>query len=428
MEYKTITPKGAIRGEIIPPGDKSISHRAIIFSALADGKSTIENFLESEDCLSTVEAFKAMGVSIEKKQKYLCIDGVGLNGLCRPKDDLFVGNSGTTMRLLSGILAAQSFDSTLDGDESLRNRPMDRIVEPLRKMGAVISGNRDRHHAPLHIHGTQLKGIRFEEKRGSAQVKSCVLLAGLYADKETIVHEIKPSRDHTERMLSLFNARFVKKGELSTIKKTESLKSQRIHVPGDISSAAFFIVAALLLKGSELKIINVGLNPSRIGVLKVLREMGAAITITDIHGTHEPYGTITVKGSELHGIKINQAMIPAIIDELPIIMVAAACAKGETVIKGAEELRVKETDRLKSMCSGLKQLGSDVHETKDGAIIQGGKRFKGNVTLDSCNDHRTAMSLAIAGLHAEQEIAISNPDSVSISYPDFFNTINNLTQ
>ncbi len=428
MENVTITPKKYIRGEIEPPGDKSISHRSVMLASLADGKSVIENFLDADDCLSTVNSFKSMGVDVNISEKFITINGVGLNGLRSPKEPLYLGNSGTTMRLLSGILSAQNFETILMGDESLQSRPMDRIIKPLGLMGASIKGNGKRQTAPLTIMGSKLHGIEFEEVYGSAQVKSSILLAGMYADGKTIVHETKISRDHTERMLKLFNAPFKKENNICTIKTTEYLNAKSFLIPGDISSASFFIVAAILLKNSELIVKNVGLNPTRLGFITVLKKMGANIDIRIKNDDFEPTGNIIARSSSLKGIKIEKSIIPLLIDELPIIMVAASYAEGETVIQGAQELRVKETDRIKSMSEGLNSIGAKTKETEDGLIIQGCSKTKGKASVDSYDDHRTAMSLAIAALNSDDEVNISNTRCVSISYPKFFETLKLLSE
>jgi len=418
-----IAKKEAIEGTIIVPGDKSISHRAVILSALSTGKSTFENMLLGADCLSTVSAFRMMGVPIQIQEHVMTVEGCGLCGLSTPKNALDIGNSGTTIRLLSGILSAQKFESTLFGDASLNSRPMGRIIDPLRLMGARIDGTGDKATAPLSIRGGVLQGIFFEETKGSAQVKSSVLLAGMYAKGETTVVEVKPSRDHTERMLQLFNAPFEKKDKHLTIQECESLTPVQQMIPNDISSAAFFIVAALILDDSEIVLPNVGLNPTRMGIIKVLQSMGADIEVVITADDYEPIGTITARSSNLTGIDIDPDLIPFIIDELPILMIAASCASGTTTITGAQELRVKETDRIASMARGLTLLNIPITETEDGVIIDGVTNLEGGVTIDSCHDHRTAMSFAILALKTEKGIDVVNPSCVEISYPNFFQTL-----
>ena len=431
MGNVVVSPKSKICGQVIPPGDKSISHRAVMFSAFACGKSSFNNFLFSDDCKSTIRAFKQMGVEIETEGNSVTVNGVGFCGLKAPDGVLDVGNSGTTMRLLSGILAGQSFDTVLTGDASLCSRPMKRVVDPLRLMGADISGNGQKHLAPLTIKGKKLRAINFDEELGSAQVKSCVLLAGLFADGKTCVNEKKHSRDHTERMLMKFNAPFEKIGnQLCVSKAVESLTAQSFSIPADISSAAFFIVAGLIMPNSCVEIRNVGLNPTRTGVINVLKRMGADITVSVVEDSFEPVGTITSKSSRLNGVEITGDEIPFFIDELPILMTAAAFAEGVTVISGAEELRVKETDRIASMVDGLSDLGVDIKATDDGAIINGNSDavLCGNVSVNSFHDHRTAMSIAIAALRADADVTIIDHECVAISYPDFFSDLKRLTE
>jgi len=391
-----------------------------MFSALAEGKSRVTNFLRAQDCLSTISAFRALGVSIEDHADgTVIIEGQGLHGLKQPDKELYMGNSGTTMRLLMGILAGQSFIATLTGDASLSMRPMGRVADPLRKMGAKIQSPKDKDICPLSIKGGALSGIDYTNDLGSAQVKSAILLAGLYAEGQTIVREPIPSRDHTERMLELYGANFERDGTTLQVSKTERLNPQDIVVPGDPSSAAFFAVAGCLVPDSELVIKNVGLNPGRIGFLEVLKEMGADISIENRVEGCEPVGDIRVRSSKLTGVKISRPQIPSLIDELPILMVACSRASGASELRGAKELRVKETDRIKAICENLGALGVAVKELDDGCVIEGGASFRGAKT-ESFGDHRMAMAMAVAATVADEPVEIFGSEAVDISYPAFF--------
>ncbi|MBI4549469.1 MAG: 3-phosphoshikimate 1-carboxyvinyltransferase [Candidatus Omnitrophica bacterium] len=415
-----------VKGTLSPPGDKSISHRAIMLSSLAEGESRIENFLRAEDCLSTVEAFRTLGVSIEvPPEGAVIVKGQGMAGLKAPGKEVYVGNSGTTMRLLLGILAGQPFIATLSGDASLTRRPMKRVTDPLRAMGAKIQGPQDANFPPLTVKGGELRGIEFDNELSSAQVKSALLLAGLFAEGETRVKEKIPSRDHTERMLTLFGADFERQGPVSIVRKTRSLKPQAMAVPADISSAAFFIVAALITPGSDVLIKNVILNPTRTGILKVLEKMGAQISLENVRENWEPVGDLRVRSSVLKGVRITKKSIPSLIDELPVLMVACALAEGPSEIRGAAELRVKETDRIKAMCDNLGRLGVEVKEFADGCRIQGTGTFRAAET-DSFDDHRIAMSMAVGGLRSSGEVAIRGKECVAISYPRFFEDLGRL--
>jgi 3-phosphoshikimate 1-carboxyvinyltransferase len=416
-ELKT-SPISKVEGEYTPPGDKSISHRLAMLGALTEGKSHFTNFLSSEDCLKTIQAFEAMGISFDLAKDELTVYGKGLHGLAQPKYELNLGNSGTTMRLLLGILAGQPFESRLTGDQSLCKRPMRRVTEPLKKMGASIDGRDHANYAPLTVHGGRLTGIGWKNEIASAQVKSAVLLAGLYAEGETWVEEQTASRDHTERLLSAFGAPFRQSGFRSVIKKTDRLKAIQFQVPGDISSAAFLMVAALVVPDSNLIVKHVGLNPTRIGLIEVLKSMGAKISFEITENKNEPVGTIRVQSSRLKGATVSQDLIPSLIDELPILMIAFALAEGTSVIRGAEELRVKETDRIHSMAVGLKAVGAKVAEQRDGCVIEGIKEFEGG-TISSFGDHRTAMSFLIAGLRSKKGIRVQDTDCVQTSYPEF---------
>ena len=409
-----------LKGEITVPGDKSISHRGIMLGALANGTTSITNFLKGADCLSTISCFQKMGIEIEETENEILVHGKGLHGLSAPKEILDAGNSGTTTRLISGILAGQNFSCDLTGDASIQKRPMKRIMTPLSMMGADITSVHNNGCAPLHIKGAPLKGISYQSPVASAQVKSCVLFAGLYADGKTSVTEPFLSRNHSELMLSSFGASVQTCGTTATIEPEPVLTAQRVEVPGDISSAAFFITAGLLIPGSELLIKNVGINPTRDGILRVCRQMGANLELLNTRTQcGEPVADILVKHSELNGTVIEGDLIPTLIDELPVIAVMAACANGETIIRNAEELKVKESNRLEIIVHHLSEMGCDITGTEDGMIIRGGKPLHGAV-LDSHLDHRIAMSFAVAGLVADGETEITNADCVNISYPGFY--------
>lgn len=414
--------KTPLHGELAVPGDKSISHRSIMLGALAKGTTRVENFLQGADCISTIDCFRAMGISIENHadQNQVLIHGRGLHGLTAPGSVLDCGNSGTTTRLISGILAAQPFASELTGDASIRKRPMGRIITPLTAMGADISSINGNGCAPLRIRGQRLTGIHYQSPVASAQVKSSVLLAGLYADGTTTVTEPYLSRNHTERMLEGFGAKMTCDGTSASLTPPKELFAQEFAVPGDISSAAYFITAAALIPGSELLIRNVGVNPTRDGILRVYRDMGADISLLNERTVSgEPVADLLIRGSLLHGTAIGGSVIPALIDELPIIAVATCFAEGETVISDATELKVKESNRIAVMTEGLSAMGADVTETEDGMIIRGGRPLKAAV-IDSCLDHRIAMSFTIAGLLCGEMPDIRGGDCVRISYPSFY--------
>ena len=426
MSEITITPCRSIRGELTVPGDKSISHRAIMISSLSTGKTEIEGLCFGEDLLRTIEAFRQMGVVIEwETKRVVLVRGKGLKGLKPPEEPFYLGNSGTTMRLLLGILAGQEFESELSGDDSLNQRPMKRVTEPLRLMGAHIQGRDDANFAPLTIRGGNLKGIDYPSKIASAQVKSAILLAGLYAQGTTRLTEPEKSRDHTERMLKLFAVPLKTYGHRVTITlpKKDLFSPGKIVVPGDISSAAFFLVAAAIAEGSQLTVKSVGLNPTRTGIIDILKRMGADIEISNIKyqksKIYEPVGDITVKGAKLLATTIKVREIPRAIDELPILMVAASCARGKTCIRGAGELRVKETDRINSMVTNLNKMGAKIKVDSEGnIIIEGTERLRGS-RVDSFADHRTAMSMVIAGLVAEDKTTVTDTACINTSFPDF---------
>ncbi|MFA5960318.1 MAG: 3-phosphoshikimate 1-carboxyvinyltransferase [Tatlockia sp.] len=411
-------PVCGLQGEITVPGDKSISHRAIMLGAIAKGSTTVTGFLDGEDCLATLKAFQGMGVAIEGPQdNRVIIHGVGKYGLKKPAEVIDCGNSGTTIRLMAGLLAAQPFDSELTGDESLKKRPMERISRPLQQMGAEITTHQGR--PPLHIRGgCRLQGITYAMPLASAQVKSCLLLAGLYAEGETCVIESKPTRDHTERMLRTFSYPVhVAHGKITLNSASECIGTT-IQVPGDISSAAFFIVAATLVPGASLLIRNVGINPTRTGIIEILTRMGANIAfLNERENGSERVADLLVKHAPLHGITIPAALIPLAIDEFPILFIAAACAKGVTLLRGAEELRSKESDRIGAMAEGLARLGIEVEVYEDGLSITGGKIQGGEI--DSHHDHRIAMAFAIAGAVAVLPILIKDCKNVATSFPSF---------
>lgn len=420
-------PAKGLRGEIQVPGDKSISHRAVFFGSISEGTTEVEGFLEGEDNLSTIGAFRAMGIDIEHTPGgTVKIHGKGPNGLSEPLDVIDAGNSGTTARLLTGVLSAQPFFSVITGDSSLRTRPMKRVVEPLSMMGAAISGRYGNSLLPLAISGKKLAGIEYRTPVASAQLKSAILLAGLYADGETVVIEPQKSRDHTERMLSYLGAGIRVEGNSVRVKKAKTLRGGHIAVPGDISSAAFFMVGAMITPDSELIINNVGINPTRTGIINILSKMGGDVkTLNATDACGEPVARILVKSSVLKGIEIPADVLLPAIDEFPIICIAAAYAAGTTTISGAKELRVKESDRIAVMAQTLDLLGIKNTEKEDGIIIEGIARgsVAGGVTVDSRGDHRIAMSAAIAALRARRGVSITGARSVDVSFPGFFQAL-----
>lgn len=408
----------ALQGSIEVPGDKSISHRAVMLGAIAKGTTTIDGFLDGADCLATVNAFRSMGVTIEvPKANRVVIHGVGKKGLKKPDVALDCRNSGTTMRLLAGLLAAQNFSSQLIGDSSLLKRPMERIARPLRQMGAEIFTDDGR--PPLLIHGTKhLQGISYEMPEASAQVKSGLLLAGMYAQGETTLIEPSMTRDHMERLLTAFSYPIRKSDNAVTINAKSECQAIDIQIPGDISSAAFFMVAATLIPRSDLWIRQVGINPARMGVIHILNRMGASIEITHkrLYG-EEPVADLHIRSACLEGIDIPASMVPSAIDEFPILFIAAACAKGHTLLHGAKELRHKESDRIDVMVDGLRQLGIDARALNDGVHIRGGQLRGG--TINSHHDHRVAMAFAMAGALADQPVTIQHAESIATSFPGF---------
>lgn len=423
-----ISPLSSLKGTISIPGDKSISHRSIMFGAIANGLTEVTGFLDGADCRSTIECFRRMGVEIDHSlgSDTVLVHGNGLHGLKESETILDVGNSGTTTRLISGILSGQNFTSRLNGDESIQSRPMKRIMDPLTQMGADIKSEYNNGCAPLIINPSTLHGIHYNSPVASAQVKSCILLAGLYADSETSVTEPALSRDHTERMLRAFGADISTNQLTASIKPNPTLTGQEIKVPGDISSAAYFLAAGLIVPNSEITLRNVNINPTRAGIITVIKDMGGKIEFSNerlVSG--EPVADLTVSSSSLHGTVIEGDIIPTLIDEIPIIAVLAAFASGKTIIRDAAELKVKESNRIDTVCQNLSLMGADISPTEDGMIIRGGKSLHG-AFIKTHADHRIAMSFAIAGLAADSDLTLDHPECVSISYPSFYDTIEKL--
>jgi len=421
IQPMTTAPARAIRGEVTVPGDKSISHRSIMLGSIANGTTTITNFLRGEDNFATMAAFRAMGVAIEDDGQTVTVHGAGLRGLQEPGDVVDCGNSGTTIRLMTGLLSGQRFFSVLTGDQYLRKRPMKRVTEPLARMGAQIQGRGNGTLAPLAITGTQLQGISYQSPIASAQVKSALMLAGLYADGITTITEPTLSRDHSERMLRYFGANLETTGSMVTLQGGQELQGREICVPGDISSAAFLLVAALIVPGSELLIRNVGVNPTRTGVIDILQAMGGDIVLQNQRElSGEPVADLLVRSSRLKGIEISGEVVPRAIDEFPAICVAAALAEGATVLRDARELRVKETDRIAAMSANLRLIGAGaIEETEDGMVIQGVASLTGG-TVTSFGDHRIAMSLSIAALASQAAVTVDDVSCVATSFPGFY--------
>lgn len=404
------------KGCITVPGDKSISHRAVMLGAIADGTTHISGFLNGADCTATINCFRDMGIDIEYSGDKVTVHGKGMHSLKAPEKMLYTGNSGTTTRLLCGLLSGQPFDISITGDESICKRPMGRVTKPLSMMGANI----DNEYCPLYIHGSKLHGIEYDMPVASAQVKTALILAGLYADGETIIHEKEKSRDHTELMLSAMGADIHTDGLTIKVKKTERLEPQNVEVPGDISSAAFFMVLGSILSDSEITILNTGINPTRTGIIDVLTAMGADIEITNERvSAGESTADIIVRSSSLTGTEIGGDIIPRLIDELPVIAVAAVFAQGTTVIRDAAELKVKETNRIRAVVDEFKKCGIDIEETDDGMIIHGGKKIHG-ADFATYGDHRMAMSLTVLAQLAEGDSTLDNANCVDVSYPTFF--------
>lgn len=403
-------------GQIKVPGDKSISHRAVMLGSLANGVTEISGFLKGADCLSTIDCFKKMGIDIDINGENITVHGNGLRGLKKPDEMLYTGNSGTTTRLLCGILAGQNFDTSITGDASIQKRPMGRVVQPLSMMGAKIENE----YCPLYITGTKLHGIDYKMPVASAQVKTAIILAGLYADGETVIHEIEKSRDHTELMLSAMGADLTVDNLDITVKPTNDLTAVNVDVPGDISSAAFFLVLGAIMPNSQITVTNVGINHTRTGIIDVLKDMGADITLENVHtSAGETVADITVRSSSLKGTTVGGDIIPRLIDELPIIAVAAVFADGQTVIKDAQELKVKETNRIRAVVDEFNKCGIDITETDDGMIINGGKSIHG-ANFKTYGDHRMAMSLTVLAQLADGESTLDDSDCACVSYPTFF--------
>jgi 3-phosphoshikimate 1-carboxyvinyltransferase len=423
-----VRPARRLAGRVAVPGDKSISHRAALLGALASGRTEITGFLEGEDCLATLRAVRALGAEVTRKGPgHYLVDGAGLDGLTEPDNVIDCGNSGTGARLLVGVLAGQPFWTVLTGDDSLRSRPMERVAEPLRRMGATVVGRREGSRLPLAVRGARpLRALTYASPVASAQVKTALLLAGLWADGPVTVREPTPSRDHTERMLGGFGARLTAGPEGITLTPGAPLAGQPVAVPGDISSAAFFLVAAAVAPDAEVTVTQVGTNPTRTGVLEVLRAMGASIqSVTDSHAAAEPFADLVVRGGALRGAEIGGALVPRLIDEVPILAVAACFAEGPTEIRDAAELRVKESDRIRAIATELGRLGARVTERPDGLRLEGGARLRGAV-VQSGGDHRMAMALVVAGLLADGETVVEDTECIATSFPGFLNAVNDL--
>ena len=423
-----ITRTKALKGTVTVPGDKSISHRSVMFGAISRGMTEVTNFLQGADCLSTIACFRKLGIEIENNTDSVKIYGKGLHGLTAPTEILDAGNSGTTTRLISGILAGQPFDTTITGDASIQKRPMGRIMTPLSLMGASFDSKNKNNCAPFTIHGGNLHGIHYDSPVASAQVKSSILLAGLYADGKTSVTEPQLSRNHTELMLSGFGATIISEGTTATIEPDPSLAGQKIAVPGDISSAAYFIAAGLITPGSEILIQNVGTNPTRDGILQVAKAMGGNVTLLNERTVSgEPVADLLIKSSNLKATEVGGDLIPTLIDEIPVIAVMACFAEGTTIIKDAQELKVKESDRIAVVTENLKAMGADIEATDDGMIIRGGKPLHGAL-IQTHMDHRIAMSFTVAGMNADGETTFSDASCVDISYPGFFQDVLGLAE
>ena len=423
---RVLQSKKPLRGEISVPGDKSIGHRAVIFGSIAHGSSRVSNLSGGEDNQRTVQAFKDLGVKISTEGEALYIEGNGWEGLKSPEKIIDCGNSGTTMRLLSGVLAGRPFNAILDGDQSLRRRPMQWVIEPLRRMGANLVGREGTGLAPLEINGGKLRGIEYAMPIASAQVKSAILLAGLQAEGVTVVDEPQNSRNHTELMIKGFGGEVAVHGRKVSVNGCQTLHGKDLRIPGDISSAAFFLVAAALIPGSKVVMRRVGVNPTRDGIIEILRRMGADIELLGATvEAGEPVADLRVTGRRLKGVEIGSELVARTIDEYPILAIAAALADGVTVIRDVKELRFKESDRISAMTEGLRRLGVEVEERENGMTIHGRETLQGN-KLRSFGDHRIAMSLAVAGLSADGGVEIDDAQCVDISFPTFFNLLNEI--
>lgn len=415
--------KPSLQGTLTIPGDKSISHRSVMFGAIATGKTTVDGFLLGEDCLSTIDCFRKLGVKIDVEGTNVSIDSPGIEGWQEPTEVLYTGNSGTTTRLLLGILAGSTIHSVMTGDASIGKRPMRRVIDPLRQMGAHITGRADGQYTPLAIQGTALQAIDYHMPVASAQVKSAVLLAGLRAEGTTIVREMEVSRDHTERMLRQFGAQVDEVDGVISLKGGQTLTGTHVSVPGDISSAAFFLVAGAICEDSKITLENVGVNPTRDGIIEVLHNMGASITLMPNEDSQsEPTATITIETSTLRGTTIEGDIIPRLIDEIPILALLATQANGKTIIKDAEELKVKETDRITAVVDELKKLGANIEATEDGMIIEGPTPLRG-ASLKTYGDHRIGMMGAVAALITNGAVTLDDAECIAVSYPSFFEHI-----
>ncbi|MBC2056968.1 3-phosphoshikimate 1-carboxyvinyltransferase [Listeria booriae] len=422
-----VTNKQGLNGTIRVPGDKSISHRSIMFGALANGTTTVSNFLKGEDCLSTIGVFRALGVRIEEFPDKIVVHGTGWDGLKRPDETLDVGNSGTTIRLMLGILAGRPFDATLEGDASIGKRPMGRVMLPLREMGAIFEA-KDANFAPVKVTGTKLQPMTYTLPVASAQVKSAIIFAALQADGETTIIEKEKTRDHTEQMIRQFGGAITTDGLTIRVNGGQEFQGQNVVVPGDISSAAFFIVAGLIIPNSKIRLENVGLNPTRTGIIDVVKEMGGKITVEQTSKAgDEPAGTVIVETSDLKGIEIGGDIIPRLIDELPVIALLASQANGQTVIKDAEELKVKETNRIDAVVTELSKMGVALVGTDDGMIIEGNQTLHG-ATVQSYGDHRMGMMLQVAALLADSDVTLEKAEAINVSYPSFFEDVASLYQ
>ncbi len=409
----------SLGGKIEVPGDKSISHRSIMFGALSEGKTTIRHFLKGEDCLSTIDCFRKLGVQIDETDEEIIVHGTGWDGLKEPSEILNTGNSGTTTRLMLGILAGRPFHSVMIGDESIGKRPMDRVTVPLAAMGADIAGRENGRFTPLSIRGKKLETIEYKLPVASAQVKSAVIFAALQANGESVIVEPEATRDHTEKMIEQFGGSIRREGNRIIVKGGQQFKGTDVYVPGDISSAAFFMVAAAITPNSEVVLEHTGLNKTRTGIIDVFEQMGADITVEKTFSEGEEIGTITVKTSSLKGTEIGGEIIPRLIDEIPIIALLATQAEGETIIRNAEELKVKETNRIDTVVDELKKLGADIEATDDGMIIRGKSKLRGGA-VSSHGDHRIGMVMAIAALITDGEVELHDPEAIAVSYPEFF--------
>ncbi|OMP65857.1 3-phosphoshikimate 1-carboxyvinyltransferase [Domibacillus epiphyticus] len=417
----------SLGGKIEVPGDKSISHRSVMFGALSEGKTVIRHFLKGEDCLSTIDCFRKLGVKIEETDNEIIVHGTGWDGLKEPSSILDTGNSGTTTRLMLGILAGRPFHSVMIGDESIARRPMDRVTVPLASMGADIAGRDNGRFTPLSIRGRQLQPTEYKLPVASAQVKSAVIFAALQADGESVIIEPEATRDHTEKMIEQFGGSVRREGDRIIIKGGQQFKGTDVYVPGDISSAAFFMVAAAIAPNSEVVLENTGLNETRTGIIDVFKQMGAEITVEKTPAEGEEIGTVTVRTSNLKGTVISGSLIPRLIDEIPVIALLATQAEGDTIIRDAEELKVKETNRIDTVVDELKKLGADIEATDDGMIIRGKSKLHGG-SVSSHGDHRIGMVMAIASLISDGEVELEDPEAIAVSYPEFFEHLHQLVK